>query len=144
MRSVPVVDAASIDIARAYEGITDFLLLDSYRANDRQIGALLGLGLVQAATACALVEIVAGRPIGAVAAYRIALRRIRPLAGASEALVLEQPHVLAELPDLVAKRVDLRLLLQRECAQRIDVFGNLARSTRHAPLSTRRRDDLQD
>ena len=40
---------------------------------------LLGLGLVQAATACALVEIDAGRPIGAVAAYRIALRRIRPL-----------------------------------------------------------------
>ena len=40
MRSVPVVDAASIDIARAYEGIADFLLLDSYRANDRQIGAL--------------------------------------------------------------------------------------------------------
>lgn len=40
MRSVPVVDAASIDVARAYEGIADFLLLDSYRANDRQIGAL--------------------------------------------------------------------------------------------------------
>jgi phosphoribosylanthranilate isomerase len=40
MRSVPVVDAASIDVARAYEDIADFLLLDSYRANDRQIGAL--------------------------------------------------------------------------------------------------------
>ncbi len=40
---------------------------------------LLVLGLVQAATACALVEIDGGRPIGAVAAYRIALRRIRPL-----------------------------------------------------------------
>lgn len=40
---------------------------------------LLGLGLVQAATACALVEIDAGRPIGAVTAYRITLRRIRPL-----------------------------------------------------------------
>ena len=40
---------------------------------------LLGLGLVQAAIACALVEIDAGRPIGAVAAYRIALRRLRPL-----------------------------------------------------------------
>jgi hypothetical protein len=41
--------------------------------------ALLGLGLVQAATACALVEIDRGRPIGARAAYRLALRRIRPL-----------------------------------------------------------------
>ena len=40
---------------------------------------LLGLGLVQAATACALVEIDAGRPIGAAGAYRLALRRIRPL-----------------------------------------------------------------
>ena len=35
---------------------------------------LLGLGLVQAATACALVEIDAGRPIGPVGAYRLALR----------------------------------------------------------------------
>jgi hypothetical protein len=40
---------------------------------------LLGLGLVQAATACALVEIDAGRAIGAIGAYRIALRRLRPL-----------------------------------------------------------------
>jgi hypothetical protein len=40
---------------------------------------LLGLGLVQAATACALVELDAGRPIGPVAAYRIALQRLRPL-----------------------------------------------------------------
>ena len=43
---------------------------------------LLGLGLVQAATACALVEIDAGRPIGPTQAYRLALRRIRPLLGA--------------------------------------------------------------
>ena len=41
---------------------------------------LFGLGLVQAATACALVEIDAGRPIGAVGAYRLALARIRPAA----------------------------------------------------------------
>jgi hypothetical protein len=40
---------------------------------------LLGLGLVQAAVACALVEIDEGRSIGPVHAYRIALRRIRPL-----------------------------------------------------------------
>jgi hypothetical protein len=44
--------------------------------------ALLGLGLVQAATACALVEIDAGRPVGAWDAYRLALRSIRPLLGA--------------------------------------------------------------
>jgi hypothetical protein len=40
---------------------------------------LLGLGLVQAATACALVEIDAGRPISVWSAYRLALRRLRPL-----------------------------------------------------------------
>jgi hypothetical protein len=43
---------------------------------------LLGLGLVQAAAACALVEIDAGRPIGAVGAYRLAWRHIRPLLAA--------------------------------------------------------------
>jgi hypothetical protein len=44
--------------------------------------ALLGLGLLQAATACALVEIDAGRSVGALTAYRLALRRLRPLLGA--------------------------------------------------------------
>ncbi|HEU6445438.1 MAG TPA: hypothetical protein VFL61_10315, partial [Gaiellaceae bacterium] len=42
---------------------------------------LLGLGLVQAATACALVEVDAGRPVGPVRAYRLALDSIRPLLG---------------------------------------------------------------
>jgi phosphoribosylanthranilate isomerase len=40
MRSVPVSGTDSIALARTYEGIADFLLLDSYRASDRQIGAL--------------------------------------------------------------------------------------------------------
>ena len=40
MRSVPVVGEDSIEIARSYEGIADFLLLDSHRESDRQIGAL--------------------------------------------------------------------------------------------------------
>jgi hypothetical protein len=40
---------------------------------------LLGLGLVQAATACALVEIDRQRDVSALGAYRIALRRFRPL-----------------------------------------------------------------
>jgi hypothetical protein len=43
---------------------------------------LLGLGLVMAAAACALVEIDAGRPVGPVAAYRLAARSMRPLFGA--------------------------------------------------------------
>ena len=41
--------------------------------------ALLGLALVQAATACALVEIDADRPIGPLRAYRVALTKLRPL-----------------------------------------------------------------
>ena len=49
---------------------------------------LLGLGLVQAATACALVEIDADRPVGAWSAYRLALRRFRPLLGAIALFVL--------------------------------------------------------
>jgi hypothetical protein len=43
---------------------------------------LLGFGLVQAATACALVELDAGREVRALGAYRLALRRLRPLLGA--------------------------------------------------------------
>jgi hypothetical protein len=49
---------------------------------------LLGLGLVQAATACALVEIDEGRPVGPVQAYRLAVRRIRPLLRAIVIFVL--------------------------------------------------------
>jgi hypothetical protein len=49
---------------------------------------LLGLGLVQAATACALVEVDAGRTVGPVDAYRLALRRIGPLLGAIALFVL--------------------------------------------------------
>jgi hypothetical protein len=43
--------------------------------------ALLGLAIVQAATAWAVAETDAGRPVRAPAAYRAALRRLRPLAG---------------------------------------------------------------
>ena len=43
---------------------------------------LLGFALVQAATTCALAELDAGRSIGPIRAYRIALTRIRPLLGA--------------------------------------------------------------
>ena len=40
MRSVPIVDATSIEWARSYQGVADFLLLDSHDPGDRQIGAL--------------------------------------------------------------------------------------------------------
>ena len=40
MRSVPVTGPESIAIAKSYDGIVDFLLLDSHRAGDKQIGAL--------------------------------------------------------------------------------------------------------
>ena len=40
MRSIPVIDDTNVALARSYEGIADFLLLDSHRPGDRQIGAL--------------------------------------------------------------------------------------------------------
>jgi hypothetical protein len=45
--------------------------------------ALFGLSFVQAAAACALVEIDEGREVGATDAYRLAWRRVRPLLGAT-------------------------------------------------------------
>ena len=50
--------------------------------------ALLGLGLVQAATACALLEIDAGRRSTAVSAYAEAFKRVRPLLRAIGLFVL--------------------------------------------------------
>jgi hypothetical protein len=41
--------------------------------------ALLAFGLVQAATTCALVQVDAGNEIGPIEAYRLSLRRFRPL-----------------------------------------------------------------
>jgi phosphoribosylanthranilate isomerase len=40
MRAIPVVDEASIAIARSYDGVADFLLLDSYDTGTGQFGAL--------------------------------------------------------------------------------------------------------
>lgn len=40
MRSIPILDEASVNWAKAYEGVADFLLLDSHDAGDRQIGGL--------------------------------------------------------------------------------------------------------
>jgi phosphoribosylanthranilate isomerase len=40
MRSIPVVGEESIELARAYDGVADLLLLDSHEPGDRHIGAL--------------------------------------------------------------------------------------------------------
>lgn len=40
MRSVPVAGPESITVAQSYDGVANFILLDSYRALDNQIGAL--------------------------------------------------------------------------------------------------------
>jgi phosphoribosylanthranilate isomerase len=40
MRSVPVTGEESLDVAQSYEEVADYLLLDSYRPSDRQVGAL--------------------------------------------------------------------------------------------------------
>jgi len=40
MRAIPVIDEASIEVARSYQGVADFLLLDSYDPSTRQFGAL--------------------------------------------------------------------------------------------------------
>ena len=39
MRSIPVTGAASVEIAKSYDGIADYLLLDSHQQEDAQIGA---------------------------------------------------------------------------------------------------------
>ncbi len=58
---------------------------------------LLGLTLVVAATARALVEIEHGRPVGPIGAYRLALDRARPLLGAIVISVLAVSLLLSTL-----------------------------------------------
>ena len=40
MRSIPVTGEESLGLAQTYDGVADYLLLDSYRALDRQVGAV--------------------------------------------------------------------------------------------------------
>ena len=40
MRAIPIIEEASIEVARAYQGVADFLLLDSYDPATGQFGAL--------------------------------------------------------------------------------------------------------
>jgi len=39
MRTIPVIDEKSIDLAKEYNGVADYLLLDSYKQKDFQVGA---------------------------------------------------------------------------------------------------------
>ncbi len=68
--------------------------------------ALLGLGLVQAATACALVEVDRGRPVTALRAYRIALQRVGPLLAAVLLFVIAWVSLTA-IPPLIPVAVFL-------------------------------------
>jgi hypothetical protein len=93
---------------------------------------LLGLGLVQAATACALVEIDAGRPVGPVHAYRVALRRVGPLLGGTGlavviCLVLGGTTVL--LPIAIWLAVRWLLLAQVVELEDASALGGLSRSS---------------
>ena len=40
MRAIPIIDEASIEVASSYQGVADFLLLDSWDSATRQFGAL--------------------------------------------------------------------------------------------------------
>lgn len=39
MRTIPVIDESSIEIAKSYDGLADYLLLDTYNKGNNQIGA---------------------------------------------------------------------------------------------------------
>jgi len=39
MRSIPVIDEKSIELAKQYDGIADYLLLDTFKKEDSQVGA---------------------------------------------------------------------------------------------------------
>jgi hypothetical protein len=94
--------------------------------------ALLGLGVVMAATAGALVEIDAGRPIGPLRAYRLALQRLRPLVGAlliavAVWLLLDLTTVL--IPVAVWLAVRWLLLAQVVELEGTSAIGSLGRSS---------------
>jgi hypothetical protein len=93
--------------------------------------ALLGLTLVQAATAAALVELDAGRRTGALSAYRSALKRVGPLLGAVSvavlvSVVLDVTVVL--LPVLIWIAVRWMLFAQAIQLEGLSALGGLRRS----------------
>ncbi len=40
MRSIPIIDEKSIELAKQYEEVADYLLLDTYKKEDSQVGAV--------------------------------------------------------------------------------------------------------
>ena len=95
--------------------------------------ALLGLTVVQAATAWALVEIDAGRPPRGPAAYRAALARIRPLFGGllvavAVCVALDATGVL--LPVAIWLAVRWMLVAQSTQLEGYAALGGLGRSYR--------------
>jgi hypothetical protein len=94
---------------------------------------LLGFGLVQAATASALVEIDAGRPIGPLDAYRTALGRLRPLVGGlvvAVAVVSLLTLSAVLLPLAIWLAVKWSLLAQTVELESVRGVGGLRRSAR--------------
>jgi hypothetical protein len=94
---------------------------------------LLGLALVQAATACVLVEIDQGRTVGPLHAYRLAFKRIRPLLGALAVavavwVVLSSTGIL--LPVAIWLAVTWALLAQVVELEGCSAIGALRRSGR--------------
>jgi hypothetical protein len=92
---------------------------------------LFGFAFVQAATARALVEIDAGRPVGPLAAYRLALDSIRPLLGGLVIavgfwVVLSATAVL--LPIAIWLAVRWALLAQAVELEELSGVGGLRRS----------------
>ncbi|HEU5211188.1 MAG TPA: hypothetical protein VFU10_00300 [Gaiellaceae bacterium] len=94
--------------------------------------ALLGLGVVQAATAAALVEIDAGRPMGPIQAYRAGLRRVGPLFGGiaiAVLVVLALSAVTVLIPVAVWLGGRWLLLAQTVELEEASAFGGLRRSS---------------
>ena len=94
---------------------------------------VFGLALVQAATACALVEIDEGRTIGPVEAYRLALRRARPLLGAvaiAVAIWFVLSSTIVLLPVAIWLAVRFALLAQVTELEDTSAVGALRRSSR--------------
>jgi hypothetical protein len=94
---------------------------------------VLALALVQAATACALVEVDAGRRIGPIHAYRLALRSIGPLLGAVAIAALVWVVLSSSvflLPLAIWLVVRVALLAQVAVLEGVGPVGALRRSSR--------------
>jgi hypothetical protein len=93
---------------------------------------LFGVGLVQAATACALVRVDEGHPIGPVDSYRLALTKVRPLLGGL-ALAVAAGLALAAtaflIPVAIWLAVRWALLAQVVVLENQSALGGLRRSS---------------